>query len=222
MLNLYFITTRPHIFDILFLLLEIYLLELYIKSNNKLYLIGLPIISILMINLHSSIWLMLFVFLLPYYVDNIIKIKTFKKDKYSIIPIIITTIVMLLSGLINPYGIDSITYLFGSYGVESINNLVKEMKPVVINSVTGIYVYAYIFVILFSCYYAKGKKFKLRYLLLFLGTCYLGLSHNRGMMFLFIGGLPLLIYNFKTFIPNKYLLLTLQYIHPKSCQHQIL
>lgn len=203
LLNMTFMTTRPQIFDILFLLFEIYLLELYIKQNNKLYLIGLPVISLLMINLHSSIWLMLFVFLLPYFFESIIKIKYFDKEKYKIKYLIVTAIIMFLTGFINPYGIEAITYLFNSYGVDTINNLVNEMKPTTIDTFIGIIAFIYTLFILFSYYYNKDNKIKLRYLLLFLGCCYLGLSHNRGVMFLFIGGIPSYVYNFKNMITQK-------------------
>lgn len=195
--NMFLMTTRPQIFDILFLLLEIYLLEIYIKNNNKLYLTILPIISLLMINLHSSIWLMLFVFLIPYFIDVIFRFKYCDKDKYSVVPLIITSIIMFIVGFINPYGIEAITYLFNSFGIESINNFVNEMMPITITSFSGIIIFVYILILLYSYYYNKGNKIKLRYLLLFLGTCYLALSHSRGVLFLFISGILLFSYNFK-------------------------
>lgn len=180
LLNIDFITTRPQIFDITLLLTEIYLLELYIKRNKKIFLIGLPIISILMINLHSSLWTMIFVFLLPYYVENI---KFFKKDKYKLKPIVLTTIVMFLVGFINPYGIEAIEYLFKSFGVDTINKLVIEMQPASKSIKIAIFVYMTI-MLLFS--YFNKKDIKLRYLFLIIGTSYLGLSHHKGLMFFMI------------------------------------
>ena len=196
-LGRFFITTRPQIFDCLFILLELYLLELYIHKNNKLYLLGLPVISLLMINLHASVWPMLFVILIPYFIDKIVKLKYFDKDKYSLKLLIIITIVMILVGFINPYGIDAITYLFKSYGVSDINNLVGEMLPVTSTDFIGILIYILIFIILFSYYYNKGNKDKLRYLLLFLGTTYLGLSHFKGILFLLLVSILLINYNFR-------------------------
>ena len=203
LLSSYFITTRPQIFDVLFLLLEIYLLELYIKKNNKLYLLGLPIISLFMINLHSSIWFMLFIFLLPYFVDRVVKIKCFDNEKYNIKNLFIITIIMALVGLINPYGIDAITYIFNSYGIEYINELVNEMKPLTVETINGIVIFIYILIILFSYYRNKKEKIKLRYLLLFLGTCYLGLSHYKGILFLLVGGILSIIYNFKDIVIDE-------------------
>ena len=80
LLEILVFTTRPQVFDILFLLLELYLLELYIKKKKNKYLIGLPIISLLMINLHASIWPMIFVILFPYYLGKI-KLKYFTSTR---------------------------------------------------------------------------------------------------------------------------------------------
>ncbi len=194
-----FIVTRPYIFDIVLILLELYLLELYIKKDNKKYLLGLPIISVLMINLHASMWLMIFVMLLPYYLGRI-NTKYTTKEKYELKPIIIVTIIMLLLGLVNPYGINSITYLFNSYGVDYINSLVGEMKPLVLeNNITSIIIYAFIFIILISYYIRKTRILNIRYLLLFLGTLYLTLSHYRGLMFLGIASVFSLSYNLKDY-----------------------
>ena len=179
LLNMYFITTRPQVFDILLLLCELYLLELYVIKNNNLSLFLLPIVSLLMINLHSSLWLMLFVFLLPYFAEKILL-----KSKYKLKPLIISTIIMLLVGLINPYGLDSIKYLFSSYGITEINEAVAEMQPLTVTLAIGYYIIT--FLVFISYYINKGDN-KLRYLFLFLGTCYLGLSHYKGILFFLVG-----------------------------------
>ena len=192
-----FFRTRPQLFDTMIFLLEFILLELYIKTKNKKYLIGLPILSIIMINLHSSIWLMIFVFLLPYYVE---KILFRKKINYEIKPIIISTLIMLLCGLVNPYGIKAITYLFNSYGIDEINNFIGEMKP--LNIVNGMFLFIYIGIVFYSFYFNKGKN-KARYFFLMLGTLYLGLSHYRGMLYFLVCNIPALAFNFKTIFKEK-------------------
>ena len=144
-----------------------------------------------MINLHSSLWLMIFVFLIPYIVERIIN---YKKEKYKMKPLLITTIIMLLIGLINPYGIDSIIYLFNSYGIDVINELVGEMKAVSVSNGFGVFIS--ILIVMISYCYNKGNN-KVRYLLLFLGTSYLGLSHVKGVLFLLICCVLSLSYNFK-------------------------
>lgn len=195
--GLSFFRTRPQLFDTMFFLLEFILLELYIKTNNKKYLIGLPIVSLLMINLHSSLWLIMFIFLLPYYAE---KILFRKKIKYEIKPIIIATILMFIAGLINPYGIKAITYLFNSFGINEINNFIAEMGPT--NIKNGFLLFIYVGIVFYSYYYNKGNN-KARYLFLMLGTLYLGLSHIKGMLYFLVSTIPALAYNFKNIFKEK-------------------
>ena len=189
-----FSVTRPQVFDIILLLLELYLLELYIKRNNKKYLLGLPIISLLMINLHASVWPMIFVFLLPYYMGKI-NLKFTTKESYKLKPLIIVTIVMLLFGFINPYGLESMTYLFKSYGIEQIDKIVNEMAPLTIKN--GIIIYIYILFIIITYVINRNNKVNLRYTLLLLGTTLLSLQHIKGELFFLISSTIVINYNLK-------------------------
>lgn len=200
MLIMGFLTTRPQVFDIILLLLELYLLELYIKKNNKKYLIVLPIISLLMINLHASVWPMIFVFLLPYYVGRV-NLKFTTKENYKLKPLIIVTIVMLLFGFINPYGIESMIYLFNSYGIDYIDNFVNEMAPLTIKN--GMIIYFYILFIIITHVVNKNNKFNLRYVLLILGTILLSLEHVKGELFFLISSIIIINYNLKDIFPEE-------------------
>ena len=51
--NMIFLTTRPHIFTTLNLVIMLYLLESFVKTNKNKYLYFLPIISLLEINMHG-------------------------------------------------------------------------------------------------------------------------------------------------------------------------
>lgn len=198
------ITTRPQTFDIIIFSLELLLLESYIIKDNKKYLYFLPLLSLLLINLHGSMWLMFFVFMLPYYVEYVI-LKIKKKNEYRIEPLVITTILSVLIGLLNPYGIKSITYIFGSYGIREINLIVTEMRTIAINSEFMNYVI--IFVILCSFYHNKGKN-KIRHLLLTLGITYLALKHYRGLLFLCIIGALTISYNYKSYTDKQDIMVT--------------
>ena len=109
-LLLIFMVPRPWIFTMLNLILVLYIMELFYKTNNKKVLYFLPLISLLQINIQSSMWFMLFVFMLPYIVDLFLK----ERKRLSSFPIII--VLMFICGFINPYGIDNILYIFNSYG----------------------------------------------------------------------------------------------------------
>ena len=180
-LTMEILTTRPQMFDIVFFLLELLFLELYIKKNKK-YIFFIPLISLLLINFHASMWLMIFVFLLPYYVEYFIK-KIKKENTFKIKPIIIITILSFVFGFLNPYTIDSILYLFNSYGIEEINNFVAEMHVVTVKN--GLFIYIIIFMGLLA-FYINKKNNKIRYFLLFIGTTYLTLSHSKGVLFLLV------------------------------------
>lgn len=184
------LTTRPQLFDIIVFTLELYLIELFINKNKTKYLYFIPLLSILLINYHSSMWPMLFVLLVPYYVE------AFIKKKYIIKDLFIVTVISLLCGFINPYGLDSIKYLFNSYGISKINDAVLEMNAVSMESIIGKIVFIIIFIIFYSFYYNK-KNNKIRYFLLSMGLIYLSLNHYKAILFLGII-MPLILgYNFK-------------------------
>jgi hypothetical protein len=82
-----FMVNRPQLFTYFILLLEVLILEKYVNSDNKKILILLPILSLVLINLHASMWYFQFIFILPFLV-NAIYIKGITLDKYNIKPII--------------------------------------------------------------------------------------------------------------------------------------
>ena len=165
-----FTTTRPQIITYLILTLELFLTDKFIKSKNKKYLYLLPILSILEINLHSSMWFLQFCFLGVYFLDTL-------KDKDLRRPLFITLIVMLLCGFINPYGLDAITYVFKSYGVDVLNDYIMEMDAITVNSFRGKMILLSLFMVIFVS--SLYKKINIRYLLLLAGTSYLALSHIK-------------------------------------------
>ena len=179
---------RPQVFDVLIFLIEIYVLELYIRRKNSKYLIALPILSLLLINLHASMWFMSIAFMIPYIIDSFkLDLGFIKGEGYQKKPLFIALLIVILVGFINPYGIDAITYVFRSYGIKEINGFIREMKPVVITRSSGKLIFGTLFVVLSILVFNKSKKVKLRYYLLFLGTVFLGLSQVRNFYLLLIG-----------------------------------
>ena len=178
------ISTRPQLFDTIIFLLELFLIESYVLKNNKKYLYFIPLLSLFLINAHASMWLMLFVFMIPYFCEYIIS-KYKKKDTFKIKPLLIIFIISLLFGFINPYGIEAIKYLFNSFGMEKINLLVNEMKPIDISKMFGLMIYVIIFIMLYSFYRNKGNN-KIRYFLFSIGIIYLSLNHYKAIIYLAI------------------------------------
>ena len=175
-----FIVTRGQIVSYAILLGVIYALELFIKTDKVKYLAWLPVLSLAAINLRASVWWMIFLVIMAYLVDAIRKPK-WHLQGYRWKPIVGATLVSLVVGLINPYGIKMITFVFTSYGVAEISNLVNEMHP--FNPMSGVELIFYLAIVsvIISYVFGKGKNVRVRYLLLFFGFLMLGLSSVKVM-----------------------------------------
>ncbi len=204
-LMLPFMVERPHIFLFPIMLSEIYLLEKFIHYKNIKYLVSLPILSLLLINLEAAIWPILFVIFLPYMIDSFkFKYKFIEGQGYDKKPLIFAALGMLISGFFNPYGIKAMTYLYTSYGYDEMTYLISELMPADINTLMGKVIIGTIFLVAFSMIIYKNGQYRLRYHLLTLGTAYLSLSSIRSFSFFIICGIIPLAYYFKNYsIPIK-------------------
>ncbi len=185
---------RPQIFSYINILLLFYFLESYIQKKDIRYLVPLPLISLLEINMHAATWGLLFCFILPYILE-VFYFWLKKKPLSRLSPLIIVTIIMLLVGFINPYGIEAMTYVFKSYGIYEINDFITEMMVPNITKNFGKAVFLTIFLILLVLSFAS--KIKIRYILLMLGLLYLALSAYRNYPLFVIGSLLPLADSFK-------------------------
>ncbi len=206
LLSYSFIVSRPQVFTYIILLLETYFLELYIKNNNYKYLIPLPILSMLLVNLHCSMWFLQFVFLLPFIVNGInIKGITIKKIKLK--PILIVALIMFLAGFINPYGYEAITFIFKSYGIEEINKSIIEMSPASVDYYFWNFCLYGMFLLILVLNYNKKVKLDIRFMLFIIGTFLLAAMHRKCIIyFLFWLGYTASNIKFKINIKNKYVI----------------
>jgi len=181
------IVSRPQIFTYLIILIELLMLEKYIVKNEKKFLIILPILSFFQINLHSSMWGMLYAFIIPYLINGI-KLRKFniKLSNYELKPIIITIIIMIIVGFINPYGYKAISYLFNSYGSIEMNNFIMEMTPLSFNNYNGKIFTILIFILIFIINFYNKRKLSIRLYLLLIGTALLTFMHNKGWPYFMI------------------------------------
>lgn len=194
LMSVYF-TQRPQIISGFIFLIEIYVLE-YLKDKERppwaIY--GLFfILSALLINLHAAMWPMLSVFVLPYLAESIFgaRIPWFPhiflwKWKYTAL----LWVPILIAGFLNPYGIESMTYAFHSYGYEEINALITEMRPLSLGSNSYSSIILSIILIL-TVIYARNPL-PLHWILLFAGTAFMALLAIRSIfLFLIVGLFPL-------------------------------
>lgn len=192
----YFYRTRPYIFTVLILAVLIFALEKYARTKSVKWLILLPFLSVLLINLHASMWMMFFVLMLPFFVDAFkFRVLFVRGEGYSKLPLVVAAVISAAAGFINPCGIDAMTYLLRSYGHQEISKVVGEMYPPNIMTSVGIMIFSsFLVVVLIYCLYRKGET-KLRYFLLTLGTAFLTLSNVRSyILFLLCATFPLAYY----------------------------
>jgi hypothetical protein len=143
-------------------------------------------------------WPILFVMLLPYIIDSFnFKINFISGQGYEKKVLFIVILVMILVGIINPYGIKSMTYLLRSYGYPEISSTVMEMQPTNINEAMGMIIFTFILIIILTyCFYRKGST-KIRYLFLTLGTGIMVLSSYRSFPFFIVCSLFSVAYYLK-------------------------
>ena len=184
MLNHAFMVTRPQIFSYIFILLEIYFLERYVRTDNRKNLIALPIISFLYMQFHSTQWIMLFIILLCYLCDfSFIKIERIKSGEVKKLPIALSIIPMVVAGAINPYGVDTFLYIYRSLTDNSHYSGILECQPADIRT-------AWIFapgLVFFIYGLWKNKAISLRFLYLALGTFAMGLIAIRNKSYAILG-----------------------------------
>lgn len=196
-----FIKTRPQMFTYLLIVSELLALETYINKKQIRYLFVLPVISVLLVNLHSAMWMMLFVFMLPYFAQSLpIKIKSFRQEPCAdFVKLLITAAVSFAVGFINPYGIKAMLYIFTSYGLPNVSEYINEMAPISFNMSEGKFLFALVlvFAMLFIRY--KRGRFELRFVLLTLGTLVLSLSSGKSLPYFYISAGMLFASYFKEF-----------------------
>lgn len=198
-----YMVTRPTIFTLVIVMIELYALESYVTSGKNKYLLILPVLSMLMINLHAALWPILFVLMLPYLVNSFkFKLGIITSEGYKNRYLFLAVGAMLLVALINPYGIDAMTYLLRSVGYPYMKNIM-EIQPPYVNSFTGAVVYTYIVIIAFVyIFYRKGKT-NIRFFLLTMGTTYMVLISLRNITYFAICSLFPLSYYLKDFTIKK-------------------
>lgn len=195
-----YLFTRPQMFTYLFLAIELIVLEKYVRENKTRLLVIIPILSLVEIQLHSTIWPIMLIYMLPYmfdvsFSDKIVKkLKILPARKYKRLPIWLTFIASAVVAVINPYGFESVVYLVKSLQIPELKMLISEVrapKPLSVNA----FVIA-VSLVIFVYGFAKKKKIELRYLFLFGGTTLMSMMSARQMSFMLIPAAMLMAYFF--------------------------
>lgn len=183
-------TVRPQILTIILLLIQLIIVEEY-KKNGRLYpLFFLPVLTLIEINLHATMWIAHFIFLLPY----IVPVPAFLKSKIKvennnvdIKKLLLPMFLMLISLFINPYGLDGITILFKQKEISGLN--IIELSSPTLLSRHGIVLIMMLLVTVFA--YGKTKIHSSN-LFLFLGTTLLMMAGIRNYTLFSMGIIAIL------------------------------
>lgn len=182
---------RPTIFTITLLLWQIYCLEKYVRTVAVRWLWFLPLISFLEINLHGSMWIVHFVFLMPYVVPAIknplIEFRNQGSRFRFSVKVVLVFALMFAAGLVNPYGVDGIMYLFNSYG----QNLteITEIKPFAVNEYYGMVLF--VSSIIFALKLSKKQGVTSNSFYMACGGLLMALPHARNIIYYCIAIVPI-------------------------------
>ncbi len=184
-----FIVTRPQILSTLLLLIEVFLLEKFVREKKIWTLCILPIISVIFINLHCALFPMLIVVMLPFIAESLyLKLKPAENFDIPLLPLIISAVGIFLAGFINPYGWEAITFIFTSYDPE-IHGMISEVQPASAGDTLGIALFVFSAFLIIA---QTKKRLPLRYFFLSFGIMILGFMALRSIfLFLILSTFPL-------------------------------
>jgi hypothetical protein len=197
-LSLYMVP-RPQVFTLLTFIIEVSLLEYYIRNpRRQLQAVAVfPILSLLLINLHAAMWPVFFLLGIPYLIDSYkFKIGRIEGQGYSSKYLLMGLLLSIFIGFINPYGYQAMTYLFSSYGNSYINKYILEMGSPNFKEILGILIFIFVLVVVLIYFLVHGTT-RLRYVLITIGTLYMGLSSVRSFSLFVIFGSVYLSYYLK-------------------------
>lgn len=196
LLSIIFFGVRPQIFSSLILLATVIALEKHQSTRNNKYLLALPVLSVLLVNMHAALWPMLIVVMLPYMATALALGRwndyVIWGERTCLKPLVITAVIVLAAAFVNPYGYEAVVYGLSSYGIETIKNNVMELQPLTSRLEMGKIFLPVFLAMIWLC--AKHKT-KLHYVLFCLGFMYMSLDAVRNLIFFILFGiLPLAYY----------------------------
>lgn len=181
LLNIFgFMVVRPQIFTYVLFLLQIYLLEKYLKTKRKRYLAFVPLVSLLTANFHIGTIPMVFILVLPYLVNSIFKIEKGKiygdYHKQDFIWLLSTLFLSILTAFLNPYGIKKILYFTILFDANT--QMIKEWQSPSFKGIQGVLIFL-AFTLGILAFITSNKKISLKNLLMYFGLLFMSLYSLR-------------------------------------------
>lgn len=197
---------RPTCISLPVMVALLYSLEKYRQTNKRRYLIVLPILSLIEINIHSAMWPMMFVLMMPYVFPlTLIRKgdlkenarKWFERNKL----VILAMLAMFAAGFLNPNGIPGMTYVMNSYGSATGGIAIAELLPPNTDTVQGLTIIVSVAFLAIYVYRNKHKfsdedydmQTELTRLSLMAGVLVLACMHYRNTWYLYLGATPVML-----------------------------
>lgn len=194
-----FATARSQIITVILFILEVYFLEKIISDGKKRYVLFLILISLVVANVHATIWMFTFVLYLPFLVtfiiNKIINLKCFNKkvnitnkliidDIKNIRLIIISFVGSLLIGLFSPSKV-CYTYIFRVMMGNSQDYIMEHNSLIVINNP----LFMFFCLLLLLIFVFSNTKIYLKELFMISGLILMSLVSGRHLIFFYTIGL---------------------------------
>jgi hypothetical protein len=145
--------------------------------------------------------------MLPYFANALpIKFKGKSIKCCKLLPLVITAIVMVVFGLITPYGFKGLSFIFTTSIGNKVNSSISELKPITVTfNYTNVFLLAFIAMLLCLYMFNKKGKTNLRYVLLTIGTALMALMYKKLFAYFIIASYPVALafvenINFKSFM----------------------
>lgn len=200
------LSARAQIISYLMFVLEIFFIEKILETQQKRYSALLVVNSIIVANFHASVWPFYLILFLPYLAEQLcikMNINIFtekvilKKEKSKLL--IVTFIIIVLSGLCTPIGLTPYTYMLKNMSGISKNYIVELAPVVIIGNLGGFVMIATYGIVLFS----NKAKIRLSSLLMILGLMVMGLMARRNMIFFYLISIIFFIDPFKCILNEE-------------------
>lgn len=127
----YMLNVRPECITVVLLLLQVYFLEKHQRTGKQLWLMLIPILMLLEINIHSSMWFMHYCLLIPYALPFGFGVMyEHRKSEIPVKSLVLPFVLMMLAMGLNPYGYQIITYTFDAVLSNTFQVItMNEMQP---------------------------------------------------------------------------------------------
>lgn len=184
-------SVRPHLYTMIIFIWVVGFLELYRKSSKIGFLVPLPFIAALHINLQASLapfdLVIIICYLIPDFMnaihrDGFLKWINFLNWDYRRIPILIVLPLCAIAFLANPYFLDGALYLVKSYDSASYGSFIREMYALSPGNDIRLGMSVVMMILAAVCIGLRGlKKLDFPLLLLVIGTSIFTFIHSRNV-----------------------------------------